>query len=154
MGFFDQHVTPHFTMGELTVSQNAVRLGLDNRPTGACLTNIRVMALALEEVRELVGGPIVVSSCYRAPLVNRAAGGSDTSAHMWALATDFTRPGMSNYDLACRIRDSKIKFDQLILEFGAWVHLGLKANPADMRGLVQTARGTGKSYKLINGIFR
>jgi uncharacterized protein YcbK (DUF882 family) len=118
------NLSEHFTLEELTASQAAVRNGLDNRPDLDITKNLRRMADKLEEVRALVGKPIIVSSGYRSPAVNKAVGGSSKSAHMRGLAADITVPGMTSRDLAELIRSSAIAYDQLIFE-GTWVHIGL-----------------------------
>lgn len=118
------NLTPHFTLEELTVSQEAQRRGLANKPTIAEVANLRRLAETLERVRELVGRPVVVSSGFRSLAVNRAIGSSDTSAHVKGLAADFTVPGLSVKALCLLIRESGIEYDQLIYE-GTWTHLGL-----------------------------
>lgn len=118
------NLTPHFTLEELTVSQEAQRRGLANKPNIPELANLRRLAETLELVRELVGRPVVVSSGFRCLAVNRAVGSGDSSAHVLGLAADFTVPGMTVKALCLLIRESGIEYDQLIYE-GTWVHLGL-----------------------------
>ena len=48
------------------------------------------------------------------------------SAHMRGLAADFTAPTFGTVlAVAQQIARSDIEFDQLIHEYGGWVHLGL-----------------------------
>ncbi|MDP1873804.1 D-Ala-D-Ala carboxypeptidase family metallohydrolase, partial [Phenylobacterium sp.] len=71
----------------------------------------------LEKVRSLLGDrPITVTSAYRNPAVNAAVGGVKTSDHAQGHAADIVVGTLSPYETAKRIRDSGIKFDQLILE--------------------------------------
>lgn len=120
-------LSPHFTLAELTVSANAVRLGLDNTPPPDVLARLKTVAGQLERIRELFGGkPIIISSAYRSPLVNRAAGGAKTSAHLEGWAVDFACPEFGTpLEVAQRIARSALTFDQLIHECpGAqWVHI-------------------------------
>lgn len=118
------NLTEHFTLEELVSSQLAARRRLDNRPGPFELTNLHRVAAVLEQIRDLVGGPVVVSSGYRSPAVNAAVGGASSSAHLLGLAADITAPGLAPKKLAALIRDSDIQFDQLIYE-GTWVHVGL-----------------------------
>lgn len=120
-------LTEHFTLEEMTRSSTAVRLGLANDPPDEYLDNIRQVAAALEVVRAHFGRPIRVTSCYRSPEVNRAVGGSPTSAHRFGYAADFTVDGVPNIVVCEWIRDNLSDFDQVIYEFGprGWVHLGL-----------------------------
>lgn len=118
------NLSPHFTLEELSSSDTAVRKGIDNTPSAAIIENLKRIAQTLEEVRALVGGPIRVSSGYRSPELNKAIGGSGKSAHLEGLAADITVSGKTPKELAILIRDSGIKYDQLIYE-GTWVHVGL-----------------------------
>ncbi|QYG03899.1 D-Ala-D-Ala carboxypeptidase family metallohydrolase [Massilia sp. NP310] len=120
------HLTPHFTLQELTASQTAAHRGIDNRPNIQETRNLTRLAETLEQVRALVGRAVLVSSGYRSQALNKAIGGSATSAHMRGLAADFSCNGITPVELARRIAASDIVFDQLIFE-GTWVHLGLSA---------------------------
>jgi zinc D-Ala-D-Ala carboxypeptidase len=125
------YLTTHFTLAEMTTSQTAARLGLDNTPGPDGEANLRRVAEVLEQIRAIVGGPIVISSGYRAPAVNAAVGGSSTSAHMKGLAADTNRPGLTPRQFAEKIvpHMAELGIDQLILEFDSWVHIGLSNGP-------------------------
>ncbi|MFC3338841.1 D-Ala-D-Ala carboxypeptidase family metallohydrolase [Paracandidimonas soli] len=122
-------LSDHFTLAELTRSIVAQSRGIDNTPSAAQIDNLRTLAATLEEVRELLGGkPMIITSGYRSPALNRAIGGSQTSDHSNGLAADFVCPGYGHVMHICEaIRDSGIQFDQLIYEQGStdWVHLGI-----------------------------
>ena len=135
------NLSPHFTLDELTLSQTAARRGIDNTPYPQELENLKKLAEVLERVRALVGKPIIVSSGFRNEAVNRAVGGSKTSAHMSGLAADINCPGVSPAALAHIIKSSSIEFDQLILEFDRWVHIGLADKPRMQ--LLTIRSGTG-----------
>lgn len=110
-------LSPHFTLAEFTRSDTADRLKIANTPTKAHQANLQRLAAHLEKVRSLLGDrPITVNSAYRNPAVNRAVGGVKTSDHAQGHAADIVVHGLSAYEVAKRIRDSGIKFDQLILE--------------------------------------
>ncbi|WP_208280577.1 D-Ala-D-Ala carboxypeptidase family metallohydrolase [Massilia oculi] len=143
------HLTPHFTLQELTASQTAARRGIDNRPNIQETRNLTRLAETLEQVRALVGRPVIVSSGYRSPALNKAIGGSTTSAHMRGLAADFACNGLTPVELARRIAESDIVFDQLIYE-GTWVHLGLSA--AQPRREVLTAHFKGGRTAYTKGL--
>jgi zinc D-Ala-D-Ala carboxypeptidase len=80
-------------------------------------------------VRSLLGGVAIhINSSYRGPALNAAIGGSKTSAHMKGLAADFIAPSFGSVlEIAQAIAASGIVFDQLIHEYGTWVHIGLAA---------------------------
>ena len=85
-------ITPHFTYRELTNSATGRRLGLENKPNEQELANIRKTAERLEKIRAWLGKKygrevsIHVLSCFRSEAVNRAVGGSRTSAHRFGSA--------------------------------------------------------------------
>ena len=140
------NLTPHFTLEELTASQSAARLGLDNTPPPEMVDALKRTAQLLEEVRALLGKPVLVSSGYRAPAVNRAVGGAANSAHMLGCAADFSCPAFgSPLDICRAIARSGIAFDQVIHEFRAWVHIAWAPQP---RRQVLTIDGAGTRYGL------
>ena len=130
-------LSPHFTLAEMVVSQTASRLGLDNTPPPAVIAALRGLCLnLLEPVRAHFGRPVIVSSGYRAPAVNKACGGSATSQHRFGQAADFTVPGVANLEL-CQWIQRNLKYDQLIYEFGpsGWVHASWLDGPLRMQEL-------------------
>lgn len=140
-------LSEHFTLEELTVTQ--VR-DVSNQPSArTVLEALKHTAEMMEQVRQLLGAkPIIVTSGYRSSLVNKIVGGSMTSAHMTGHAVDFICPGFGTPEqVALAIRDSAIRFDQLIFE-ETWVHLSFA--PA-MRGEVMTKRRHGSYVSGIKG---
>ena len=132
------NLSPHFTLEELTQSDTAVRIGVDNScPPPGVLLNLERLAGLLEEVRALLKVPMHINSGWRCPDLNRALGSKDTSAHVLGLAADFTAPQFGTpLEIAKAIAASGIQFDQLIQE-GTWVHIGLRKG--SLRGEQLTA---------------
>lgn len=113
----------HFTLEELTHSQTAVRLGIPNLPGPSEIANLRCLsAHILDPLRRHIG-PVVISSGYRGPKLNAAVRGSRSSQHVQGLAADITVPGHSIAFVVSTIRKLNLPFDQLIDEFGSWVHV-------------------------------
>lgn len=123
------NLSPHFTTAEMIVSDWAERNGVSNIPPADLVDNLRIVAEKLEEVRTLLGSPVVVSSCYRSPKVNKAVGGKPTSKHIQGLAADIKSPYGTPEEVCKAIAGSGIMFGKCILEFynpttgGGWVHL-------------------------------
>lgn len=118
------NLSEHFTLEELTFSQTAARLGIANEPPPRIVENLTFLASRLEEVRALLKAPMVVSSGYRSPALNDAIGGSLTSQHRYGLAADFVAPRFgSPFEVASALAASSLDFDQLIHEYGRWVHI-------------------------------
>lgn len=136
------YLTPHFTLAEMTASQIANRAGLDNNPDSKTIANLIELCQTLEAVRTLIGQPLLITSGYRCEALNQRIGGSASSAHVLGLAADILAVGLTPRQLAQRIMDSELDFDQLILEFDGWVHLGL-AEQRQRRQVLTIRKGTG-----------
>ena len=119
------NLSPNFTLEELTASETAMRNGLDNTPGPIAMQNLTRLANFLEEVRKVLGKPIMMNSAYRGPEVNTHVGGSKNSQHMVGCAADIRVPGMSP-DAVCKaIIASELQYDQLIREFDSWTHVSI-----------------------------
>ncbi len=130
-------LSTHFTLNEFTRSQTAIRRGIDNTPPPEITANLMELCeLLLEPVRKHFGRPVLISSGYRCPALNRALGSSNESQHMIGHAADFVVLGLDHKMVADTIIRLELPFDQLILEFGQWVHISWSANP---RGECYTA---------------
>lgn len=122
-------LTRNFHLNEFLVSQTASRMRLDNTPTFEVKRNLKLLAeKVLQPIRDHFDLPVIISSGYRSPAVNRAVGGSTRSQHQFGQAADFTIPSVDNYSLAKWIQEN-LNYDQLILEFymggnSGWVHVG------------------------------
>lgn len=128
----DRWLTTHFSLAELTDSLQAERRGINNTPSPDVRRNLLHLALWLEDLRALLGGvPILVSSGYRSPALNKAIKGAKNSLHMKGLAADFTAPRYGTPLDICRFIEGLqvLQFEELIYE-GSWVHIGLAAPTA------------------------
>jgi len=143
----DTHLTPNFTIAEVSRSQTAARRGINNTPSPEILANAKYLAETyLEPIRKYLGNRVInISSWYRCPTLNEAIRGSKTSAHLTGLAIDSTAAGIklsTYFNLIIEARDKgKIpQFDQLIWEYGEWVHLGVKPKGQTNRGQILKAQ--------------
>jgi hypothetical protein len=123
-------LSKNFALSEITHSNTAKRLGIDNEPTETHLQNMQhLVDNLIQPLRDSIG-PIRVSSGYRNPALNRAIGGSSSSQHCKGQALDlqFWQMGkMMNELIYDWILDSGLEFDQMINEFDfAWIHISLK----------------------------
>lgn len=119
------NLSEHFTLEELTASEIGARKGLDNTPGPQVQQNLVRLANFLEEVRKILGKPVVINSAYRSPEVNAAVGGVKTSQHCLGCAADIKVPGMNPDQVVRAIIASKLQYDQLIREFDSWTHISI-----------------------------
>jgi hypothetical protein len=146
------NLTAHFTLAEFTQSQHASRFGIDNSPDEVVLARLKYLALRMEEVRALLGVPLIITSGYRSPALNTAVGGSTSSQHMRGEAADFLAPAFGDPLGVCRVIErSDIDFDQLIEE-GGWTHISFV--PRDARREVLTATFSGGRVSYTRGLSR
>lgn len=127
-------MSEHFTLAELTVSETAARRGIDNTPPPHALANLVRLAGALETIRTLIGQPIIVTSGYRSPVVNELVNGATGSAHISGRAADIISPAFGTpLQLARAIEAAGLPLDQIIYEFGRWVHVSIPADRTEPR---------------------
>jgi len=138
------NLSPHFTLEEFIASQTATRDHIDNTPNPGIVANLKLTAQLLEQIRTLLNKPVIVSSGYRSPELNKAVNGAANSAHLFGLAVDFICPQFGTPIAIChRIEASPLSFDQLIFEH-TWVHLGLaKDGDVSRRQLLTAHFGNG-----------
>lgn len=130
----------YFSIKELTASLKATQLGIKNEPSKAALTNLESLVLnILDPLREAWGGGIIVTSGYRSVALNKAVGGSPSSAHRYGLAADIVpadkRIGVFKAFVVKWFKDNAISFDQYIDEADGseWVHIAIKSPSGNQR---------------------
>ena len=142
-------LTKHFTLAELTASGKARSLGLDNTPAPELVPRLLRTAEMLERIRATLGVPVIVTSGYRAPAVNKAVGGVTSSDHMQGHAADIVAPGYGTATQIARTLAplvSVLGIGQIILEGvkgKQWVHVSTRVpdKPAN-RVITITDKGT------------
>lgn len=116
----------YFTLDEMTLSQTAIRAGIDNTPNDMAMRNLHRLARELDRVRVILGAPVHISSGHRCAELNARVGGSLKSAHMFGRAADFTCPDVGPpRKIVEKLKAEMVEFDQLICEFDRWVHFGI-----------------------------
>lgn len=116
-------LSDHFSLEEMTFSQEAVRAGIDNAPPKELLGRLADTCQQAESVRALLNVPMLISSGYRCAELNALVGGSPNSAHRYGYAMDFICPTVGTpLEICRRIQAAGVRLDQCIQE-GTWVHL-------------------------------
>lgn len=121
----------HFPLAELTkVGPHA---GIDNTPPDSLLPNGRRVAQKLEQARAIWSAKlgkdckVLISYGYRCAALNKAVGGSQTSAHALFLAADAIPADLTlreAFDALVADPEFMADVDQLIIERGC-IHCGL-----------------------------
>ncbi len=123
-----QYLSPHFKLYEFTRSGAAQDHMLPNQPSPSQVESLRQLCEHVLEPLRARFGPIVISSGFRSPDVNRLVGGVASSQHLRGEAADLVlgseERGQQMYEYICR----HLPFDQVILEpVGAlhprWIHV-------------------------------
>lgn len=110
----------YFSISEMTKSDTARRLGIDNTPPDSIKKNLTLfIEKVLDPIREDWGSPIIVSSGYRCPMLNKAVGGVKTSGHLYGFCADLQVKGdlrkFSNFVIEW-MKEHQMKYDQIIWE--------------------------------------
>ena len=136
----DEHLSPHFTVGEFFRSGTAIRLGIDNNPdahpgegisTAEVVENLRALCTeVLEPLRRRVGR-VIVTSGYRCQELNKAVGGVWNSQHLKGEAADIFVPDTATAMRYGHILERHSAVQQLLLEpIGIqqkrWIHVGFR----------------------------
>jgi hypothetical protein len=134
-------IAPNFRVYELTKSEVAARLGIDNAfPGDAELQAAVYLARNVLQVLRNAFGSFTPNSVFRSQETERAlkkkpAGWISTSQHTQGYACDVEIPGKSTLELAMWARDNLADYDQIICECfdprqgpnSGWVHISVKA---------------------------
>jgi len=146
----------NFTLNELTVTKS----GLPNDPGEKHVAALRALVEnVLQPLRDHFNKPLQISSAFRSPAVNKAAGGAVNSQHLLGQAADIEIAGVPNHEIWHYIVDpkNKIQFDQCIAEHlsatdgkKGWIHVSF--NPAQQRRSAISAVTIGGRTRYVPGL--
>ena len=123
------NLTQHFSLAELTASNKARQLGIDNTPPPELVPRLVMVAEMLERIRSTLNCPVLVTSGYRCERLNLSVGGATTSDHPQGHAADIVAPGFGTATQVAKVLAplvSVLGIGQLILEGvrgKQWVHV-------------------------------
>lgn len=134
-------LSKYFSLEEFTLSQTAIRLGIDNEPPPVAVRAMKKLCtMILDPLRETTG-PITISSGYRSAPVNTVIGGAVNSQHMLGEAADIIIPGERTETIQEIIRQMRLPIDQCIEEFGKWVHVSYSLTQHQRGQFLKSSRG-------------
>lgn len=121
-------ISKHISIEEATVSNTALRLGIDNTPPNDVLEAMKAVSInCFEPIRKWYGKPIRVNSFYRCPALNKAVNGSPTSQHVKGEAIDISAGSKEENKKLYEWAKANLIFDQLINEYDfTWIHISFK----------------------------
>lgn len=111
----------NFKLSEFFVSSTADKNGIKNEPSldarATIERNINLLVdNVLDPIRDKFCAPVIITSGYRCPQVNKLVGGANNSQHMSGCAADFHIKGFTYlmmHQVFLNIYDT-LEFDQLI----------------------------------------
>jgi hypothetical protein len=131
----------YYSLSELTYSDTAIRLDIKNIPSDTQIENLSwLCAKILDPLTNKIGHRLTFTSGFRCKPLNLAIGGAINSDHMQGRASDIICAGMTvdvlmNYI----INGTGLPFDQLIYEFGKWLHISYDITKPRQRGEILMA---------------
>jgi zinc D-Ala-D-Ala carboxypeptidase len=143
-------LSKNFTLKELTKSNTALRLGINNEPSKEGILKLTLLATSILQPLRDVLGAIRITSGYRSPQLSEVIGSSSNSQHCRYEAVDLQyvkRGKMDNIKIYDALIDLDLDYDQCILEFGNgtqyidptrpdWIHLSWKISDNRRQTLV------------------
>ncbi len=114
----------NFKISELIKSDIAIKNNINNMPdinSLDCMLNL--IYYCLQPIRDKIKKPMIITSGYRCPRVNKLVGGVNNSQHAKGQAVDFTIKGLTPAQIVKFILSSEVEYDQLINEYDKWVHI-------------------------------
>lgn len=144
----------HFTIKELCASTTATKKGINNMPNEAIKAHLEELVdNILDPLREAWGSGIKINSGYRSDALNKAIGGSTTSAHSYGYAADLYPSNGKIAEFKAFVmkwlKEKNIKFDQYINEYSGsaqWVHVSIKNRQGKQRKQYMLYKGGKYSY--------
>ena len=154
-------LSKNFSLTELTKSQTAERMGLDNNPSEDQTENLRLLCeRVLQPVRDHFDDVVTISSGDRSEILSQKIGSSSKSQHCRGQAADFEIFGVENNKVSDWIKEN-LMFDQLILEYSTpgepnsgWIHVSYNRDiNLNRKEYLMAIKVDGKTqYKPILGL--
>ena len=122
----------YITVNEMLHSQTAEKLNIKNVPNDPIvMENLEYTIEQLDELRRLYEHPIIITSGYRCPALNKAVGGKPNSQHVKGQAADIKWD-----EKLLKFIIDNFHYDQLIEETSKrtkWIHISFNKEKERMQ---------------------
>lgn len=120
-------LSENFTLEELCASYTANALRITNIPNQTQENNLKVLACeVLQPTRDEWGKPIVITSAFRCPDLNKAVGGVKNSYHLNGQAADIKVTSDEEAQKLAKLLNKQKLTDKVIYEKSGkrrWIHV-------------------------------
>ncbi|MBK6823807.1 MAG: peptidase M15A [Saprospiraceae bacterium] len=120
-------LSENFSLEEMLASETAARMGISEQyePSTLIIDNLKSLCqIILQPIREQIQTGIHISSGFRCNRLNTKVGGAKNSMHLFGMAADFIATDKYDVDQLFKfVAKGNLPFDQIIHEFGRWVHI-------------------------------
>lgn len=151
------NLSTHFTLAEFTESDTAQRKDINNDLPIGLYESAKVTCEMMEKIRSHLSSvagkpiPIIITSGYRSPLLNRSIGSKDTSDHTLAKAVDFRAPAFGSAHAVAKALAPMVQMfgiGQLIYEYKSWIHVSTRL-PDRIANRIITIDKTGAHVGIV-----
>lgn len=119
-------LTENFTISELIYSYTAQVNKIDNRSSVQVIENLKALCEnILQPLRDHFACPIIITSGFRSPKLNKKIGGVANSQHIEGKAADFIIPAV-DLKIVFKWIKNNLVYDQLLYEYNSkdvWIHV-------------------------------
>ena len=126
----DYKITENFSFYELTNTSHSALLEKNREYAEGLKDNLNLLGILLQDIRDGIDKPIIISSGVRCPELNKKVGGKKDSRHQKGLAADIQVKGMTALEAFTAIREMKLHNLHKAIVEGVkgkeWVHIQAK----------------------------
>ena len=128
------YLSDHFTFEEMTASDTARKMHIDNTPPDSAIKNLKILCTQiLEPARQRFGRPLSISSGFRCVKLNRLVGGQPNSYHLKGMAADIRISDLLAAKRLAELLNEQQLCDLVLVEYsragGQWLHVQFSRNP-------------------------
>ena len=128
------YLSDHFTLEEMTASETARKMRIDNTPPDFAIKNLKILCTqVLEPARQKFGHPLTITSGFRCLKLNRLVGGQPNSYHLKGMAADIRISDFQSAKRLAELLNEQQLCDLVLFESlragGHWLHVQFARNP-------------------------